>query len=57
MMRKTYEADDETFDAAVYEVDSGRGIAWDVLGWETAEDSDTEWSGIRPPGPGRSSQS
>lgn len=26
----------------------GNDVAWYVLGWETAPDADTEWSGIEP---------
>jgi len=29
-----------------YTVSGYRGVAWHVMGWETAPDDDTEWSGI-----------
>jgi hypothetical protein len=45
--RAHYEADDETFPAEAYRVRGwGAGIAFYVLGWETAPDEDTEWTGI-----------
>jgi hypothetical protein len=44
--RKNYEADDEHFNADAYAVESYPGIAWQVLGWETEPDEDTEWSGF-----------
>jgi hypothetical protein len=46
-MRKThYEADRATFTAAAYGVRGYQGIAFRVLGWTTAPDEDTEWTGI-----------
>ena len=44
-MRHThYEPAPEYPDAV--QVDGHPGIAWDVLGWETEPDADTEWTGI-----------
>jgi hypothetical protein len=44
--RANYEKDKATFNAPAYSVAGwGTGIAWHVLGWETAPDEDTEWSG------------
>lgn len=40
--RQHWDRDDETFSAEAYNWD---GIAVVVLGWETALDEDTEWSG------------
>ena len=45
-MRPTYEVDEKEFDADGYKIDGYKGIAWNVLGWETTEDSDTEWTGM-----------
>ena len=45
-MKAHYESDDRTFSAEAYTVEGYRGIAWRVMGWETAPDEDTEWSGI-----------
>lgn len=42
-----YEPATEYTDDA-YEVKGYRGVAWNVLGWETELDADTEWSGIEP---------
>jgi hypothetical protein len=44
--RRHYETDDAAFPADAYAVAGHRGVAWYVLGWETAPDEDTEWSGI-----------
>ena len=44
-MRVNYEQDDATFSAAGYCIQRWRGVAWNVLGWETEPDGDTEWSG------------
>ena len=48
-MRKTYERDEETFNADAYTVKGERGIAWRVLGWETEPDrradGNTAWEG------------
>lgn len=44
--RIQHEADKETFNANAYQVNSYRGVAWHVLGWEVEPDEDTEWSGI-----------
>lgn len=44
--RVNYEADPDTFGAEGYTVEGYRGIAWYVLGWETAPDRDTEWTGL-----------
>jgi hypothetical protein len=45
-MKTHHETDDETFSADAYTVKRySDGIAWAVLGWETAPDEDTEWSG------------
>jgi hypothetical protein len=47
MRRKHYDCDDETFGADAYTVKGDRNaVAWHVLGWETAADEDTEWTGI-----------
>lgn len=46
MRTKHYEEDDTTFPADAYTVRGYRGIAFYVLGWETAPDADTEWTGI-----------
>ena len=45
-MTQHYETDDQTFSADAYTVSGYRGIAWYVMGWETAPDEDTEWSGV-----------
>lgn len=45
-MRPNYETDKEAFPADAYCVDGKRDVAWQVLGWETVPDEDTEWSGI-----------
>ena len=45
-MKAHYEEDDKAFPADAYTVDGYRGIAWYVMGWETAPDADTEWTGI-----------
>lgn len=45
MNRPNYEKDDSTFPADAYTVRGYSGIAFYVLGWETAPDEDTEWSG------------
>lgn len=45
MGRKHYERDAASFPADAYAVQGHRGVAWDVLGWETEPDEDTEWSG------------
>jgi len=43
--QNNYESASE-YQADAYTVDNwGKGIAFSVLGWETAPDSDTEWSG------------
>ena len=42
----TWEDDEKTFAAPAYTVRGYRGIAWYALGWETAPDRDTEWTGI-----------
>lgn len=47
-MQRHYETDDASFPADAYSVRAWRGIAWHVLGWETAPDEDTEWSGYEP---------
>lgn len=44
--RRHYEEDGDAFPADAYRVDGYGGVAWYVLGWETAPDADTEWSGI-----------
>jgi hypothetical protein len=41
-----YERDRETFKSAGYRVRGYNGIAFRVLGWTTAPDADTEWTGI-----------
>jgi hypothetical protein len=46
MPRTHYEKDDQTFPAPAYRVAGYSGVAWWVLGWETAPDEDTEWSGM-----------
>ena len=46
MQRRNYEVDDETFNAAAYQIAGWDGVAWYVRGWETEPDADTEWSGI-----------
>lgn len=46
MKANHYEPDVETFPVNAYKVDGHEGVAWRVLGWETASDDDTEWSGI-----------
>ena len=43
--RRHYETDDARFDADAYQVKGYDGVAWNVLGWETEPDEDTEWSG------------
>ena len=45
-MRTHYETDDQTFSADAYTAHGWRGIAWRVLGWETAPTEDTKWDGI-----------
>ena len=45
MRQKHYETDDESFPADAYRIKRWDGVAWWVLGWETAPDEDTEWSG------------
>ncbi len=45
-MKKHYEPDNQAFPADAYCVDSYRGVAWYVLGWETEPDEETEWSGF-----------
>lgn len=44
-----YEEDDKSFPASAYSVPKtwGRGIAWQILGWEVVPDNDTEWTGIK----------
>ena len=44
-MRRNYEQDNETFPAEHYAVRQYPGVAFYVLGWETAPDEETEWSG------------
>lgn len=44
-MWPTYEIDEKEFDADAYKVDGYKGIAWQVLGWETTEDSGTIYTG------------
>ena len=46
-MKPTYEVDGKEFNAEAYRIDGYRGIAWDVLGWETVNDEDTEWTGMQ----------
>jgi len=46
MNRYHYESDAESFKADAYTVRGYRGIAFHVYGWETAPDTDTEWTGI-----------
>ena len=41
-----YEEDNETWPDNAYRVTGHDGIAWHVLGWKTAPDEDTEWTGI-----------
>jgi len=43
--RKNYEVDNAAFSAVAYSVAGYRGVAFHVLGWETAPDADTEWTG------------
>lgn len=43
--RRPHYEDAPEFDADAYTVAGWRGIAFRVLGWETAPDADTEWSG------------
>jgi hypothetical protein len=45
-MKKHYEADSKSFTADAYRVTGYNGIAWNVLGWETEPDEDTEWTGV-----------
>ena len=35
------------YNASAYVVKGWRGVAFDVLGWETEPDEDTEWSGYK----------
>lgn len=44
--RAHYERDRECFTADAYRVVDHPGSAWQILGWETQADEDTEWSGI-----------
>lgn len=46
MDRKRFEEDDAAFPANAYSVDTYKGVAWHVMGWEVAPDDDTEWSGF-----------
>ncbi len=46
MRYPNYETDDATFPVEAYTVDSYRGIAWHVYGWELEPTEDTEWDGI-----------
>ena len=45
-MKPTYEVDEKEFSADAYKVEGYKGIAWNVLGWETQADEDTELTGI-----------
>ena len=44
--KRHYDIDDEAFPADAYRAQGYLGVAWCVLGWQTAPDDDTEWSGI-----------
>lgn len=44
-MKDHIEKDKDTFNAPAYKVKGQPGVAWHVLGWETAPDKDTEWTG------------
>lgn len=46
MARAHYDEDAATFPADAYRVKGWEGVAFSVLGWETAPDKDTEWTGI-----------
>ena len=41
-----YERDNDAFPANAYTVNGCRDVAWRVLGWETAPDEDTCWTGL-----------
>ena len=45
MKRRHYERATE-YTADAYRVAGSDGIAYDVLGWETEPDEDTDWTGI-----------
>jgi hypothetical protein len=40
------ESDPATFTAEAYALRRHPGVAWRVLGWQTAPDDDTEWTGL-----------
>lgn len=47
-MRVHYDESNDDFPAAAYAIASYPGVAWSVLGWETAPDEDSAWSGVEP---------
>jgi len=44
--KTNFERDDDSFPADAYKVRYYDGIAFAVLGWETAPDEDTHWTGM-----------
>lgn len=44
-MKINYQRDNESFPHDAYKIKGYSGVAWDVLGWVTMPNEDTEWTG------------